>query len=376
MSSLTVSFVRAVNKPGRYYDLHGLMLRVAPGGSKQWVWRGTIRGHRKDIGLGGVEYTTLAEARDIAFEYRKLARAGKDPRSLRRVDPVPTFAEAVEQVIAVHRPGWKRTGRSEENWRSSLERYTYRAIGATPVDQITSADLVQVLLSVWHTRPETARKLKTRLGMVMRWCIAAGHRSDDPAGPALTAALPRHTAPTQHLASLPHTEVAAAFAELEASPRTWPPTIACLRFLAATAARSGEARFATWAEFDLHTRTWTVPAHRTKTSREHVVPLSSAAIATLDVAHRYSGGSGTVFTSPAGRVLSNGSMSKLTRPLGFTPHGLRASFRSWAAETGVLREVAEVALAHSAGAVERAYQRSDLLDARREVMEAWGRHIT
>ena len=106
------------------------------------------------------------------------------------------------------------------------------------------------------------------------------------------------------------------------------------------------------------------------------MPLSSAAIATLDVAHRYSGGSGTVFTSPAGRVLSNGSMSKLTRPLGFTPHGLRASFRSWAAETGVLREVAEVALAHSAGAVERAYQRSDLLDARREVMEAWGRHIT
>ena len=376
MGILKASFVRSVDKPGRYYDLHGLMLRVAPGGSKQWVWRGTVRGHRRDIGLGGVAYTTLAEARDIAYEYRKLARAGQDPRLLKPVVVIPTFAEAAEQVIALHRPGWKETGRSEENWRSSLARYAYPAIGALPVDQITSADLVQVLLPIWHTKAETARKLKTRLGMVMRWCIASGYRTDNPAGPTLSAALPRHTTPVQHLASLPHTEVAAALADLEASPRTWPPTIACLKFLAATAGRSGEARFATWTEIDLHTRTWTVPAHRTKTSRKHVVPLSSAAMVELDVARLYSGGSGTVFTSRAGQVLSNGSMSKLTRPMGFTPHGLRASFRSWAAETGVAREVAEAALAHSASAVERAYQRSDLLEARREVMEAWGRHIT
>ena len=376
MGKLTVAFVRAVDTPGKYYDQHGLILRVAPGGSKQWIWRGTIRGRRRDIGLGAVAYTTLAEARDIAYQYRKLARAGSDPRSLKSDDIVPTFAEAVEQVIEVHRPGWKRTGRSEENWRSSLERYAYPALGSTPVDQITSADLVRVLLPIWHSRPETARKLKTRLGVVMRWSIAAGHRADDPAGPTLAAALPRHTAPTKHLASLPHAEVAAALATLDASPRAWRPTVACLRFLAATAARSGEARFATWAEIDLDTRTWAVPAQRTKTNREHVVPLSAAALAALDEARRYSDASGPVFPSPAGRVLSNGAMSKLTRPLGFTPHGLRASFRSWAAEAGIPREVAEAALAHSAGALERAYQRSDLLDARREVMEAWGRHIT
>ncbi len=376
MGKLTISSVRATSKPGKYYDQHGLILRVAPGGSKQWIWRGTVQGRRRDIGLGSVAYTSLEEARDIAYRFRKLARAGIDPKSMRSGDLVPTFAEAVEQVIEAYRPGWKDTGRSEENWRSSLRRFIYPALGTIPVDQITTADLVRVLLPIWHTKAETARKLKTRLGVVMRWSIAAGHRTDDPAGPALAAALPRHTAPARHLASLPHAEVAPALAKLDALPRAWRPTVACLRFLAATAARSGEARFATWDEIDLEARTWTVPAERSKTSREHVVPLSSAALDALEEARRYCDGSGPVFASPAGKALSNGSMSKLTRPYGFTPHGLRASFRSWAAETGVPREVAEAALAHSAGALARAYQRSDLLAARREVMETWGRYIT
>ena len=376
MGRLTVSSVRALSKPGKYYDQHGLILRVAPGGSKQWIWRGTVRGRRRDIGLGSVTYTTLEEARDVAYRYRKLARAGIDPTSSQSGDLVPTFAEAVEQVIEAYRPGWKDTGRSEENWRSSLRRYVYPALGSTPVDQITTADLVRVLLPIWHTKAETARKLKTRLGVVMRWSIAAGHRTDDPAGPALAAALPRHTAPAEHLASLPHAEVSAALSKLDALPRVWRPTVACLRFLAATAARSGEARFATWDEIDLEARIWTVPAKRSKTSREHVVPLSPAALDALDEARRHCDGSGPVFASPAGRPLSNGAMSKLTRPYGFTPHGLRASFRSWAAETGVPREVAEAALAHSAGALARAYQRSDLLAARRQVMETWGRYIT
>ena len=376
MGKLTVASVRSLRKPGKYYDQHGLILRVAPGGSRQWIWRGTIRGRRHDIGLGAVAYTTLAEARDIAYRYRKMARAGIDPRYAQPDDYVPTFAEAVEQVIEAYRPGWKDTGRSEENWRSSLRRYVYPALGTTPVDLITTADLVRVLLPVWHSKTETARKLKTRLGVVMRWSIAAGYRTDDPAGPALAVALPRHTTPTNHLASLPHDQVGPTLEKLDTLPRAWPPTVACLRFLAATATRSGEARFATWDEVDLRARTWTVPAERTKTSREHVVPLSSAALVALDVARLYSDGDGPLFPSRSGKPLSNGAMSKLTRPFEFTPHGLRASFRSWAAETGVPREVAEAALAHSAGSLARAYQRSDLLAARRKVMEAWGRYIS
>ena len=376
MGKLTAAGVRALDTPGKYYDQHGLILRVAPGGSKQWVWRGTIRGRRRDIGLGAVTYTTLAEARDIAYEYRKIARAGGDPTASHYKRTIPTFAEAAERVIEAHRGGWKEGGKSEENWRSSLQRYAYPQLGSMPVDQITTADLVRVLLPIWHEKRATARKVKTRVGVVLRWAMAEGHRSDDPAGPTLTAALPRHSGtPTKHLASLPFGEVAAALARLDSSARTWRPTVACLRFVAATVVRSGEARLATWKEIDLDTNTWTVPGGRTKTGREHVVPLSPVAVAALDEARSYGNGAGLVFPSPTGRTLSSGMLSRFTRAEGFTPHGLRASFRTWCAETGVPREVAEAALAHSAGVVERAYQRSDLLAARREVMDAWAREL-
>ena len=374
MGKLTAARVRALNTPGKYYDQHGLILRVAPGGSKQWVWRGTIRGRRRDIGLGAVAYTTLAEARDIAYECRKIARAGGDPSVLRHERTAPTFAEAAESVIEAHRGGWKEGGKSEDNWRSSLQRYAYPRIGSMPVDEITTANLVRVLIPIWHTKRETARKVKTRMGVVMRWAIAEGHRSDDPAGPALAAALPRHSGiPGTHFASLPHGELAAALTRLDSLAETWRPTVSCLRFVAATVARSGEARLATWKEIDLDTKTWTVPGGRTKTGRAHVVPLSPVAVAALAEARSYGDGSGLVFLSPTGRALSNGTLSRFTRLEGFTPHGLRASFRTWCAETGVVREVAEAALAHSAGVVERAYQRSDLLAARRKVMDAWAR---
>ena len=374
--NLTAAQVRSISKPGKYTDQHGLMLRVAPGGSKQWIWRGTVHGRRRDYGLGSVTYTKLAQARDIAFEYRRIARKGGDPAARQPGSDAPTFAEAVEQVIEAHRGGWKDSGRSETNWRRSLEQYAYPKIGTARVDQITTADLARVLRPIWHTKRETARKVKTRIGVVMRWAIAEGHRTDDPAGPALAAAMPRHNgAPAQHFASLPHEQLGAALAKLDASARVWRPTVACLRFVAATACRSAEARLATWGEIDRDAETWTIPASRTKASVEHVVPLSKVALTALDEAHGYADGSGLVFPSPTGRALSNGTLSKFTRGEGFTPHGLRASFRSWAAENGVQHELAEAALAHSAGVVERAYQRSDLLALRRDLMDAWSTHI-
>ena len=369
---LTATKVRATTRPGKYGDMHGLILRVAPGGSKQWVWRGTVHGRRREYGLGSATYTTLAEARDTAFEYRRIARQGGDPATLRPGSTAPTFREATEATIDTLRGGWKDSGRSEGNWRRSMEVYAYPKIGTVPVDKITTADLARVLRPIWHDKRETARKVKTRLAVVMRHAVAEGHRTDDPAGPALAAALPRHNkAPAEHFASLAHGDLGAALAKLDASTRAWRPTVACLRFIAATACRSGEARLATWDEIDRDAETWTIPAERTKTGLLHVVPLSKMALAALDEAHGYADGSGLVFPSPTGRTLSNGTLSKFTRPEGFTPHGLRATFRSWAAENGVPREVAEAALAHTAGAVERAYQRSDLLELRRDVMHDW-----
>ena len=377
MGKLTASQVRSISEPGKYIDQHGLILRVAPGGSKQWVWRGTIHGKRTDIGLGAVACTPLAEAREIAFEYRRISRRGGDPRSTRTNSGVPTFNEAVGAVIDAHRGGWKN-GRSETNWRRPL---TYAvSLGRVPVDQITTSDLARVLRPVWHDKPETARKLRTRLGMVMRWAIAEGHRTDDPAGPALTAALPKHTAPPKHHRSLPHGEIAEALRIVDGSARAWPVSKACLRFIVATACRSGEARLARWDEIDRDAETWTIPGERTKTQRSHVVPLSKMALAALAEAHRHADGSGHVFPAPTGRgrALSDSGLSKLLREndIPGTVHGMRASFRSWAAEQGIPREVAEAQHGHVAGKIERAYQRSDLLDARRKVMDDWSEYLS
>ncbi|MXW98195.1 MAG: tyrosine-type recombinase/integrase [Acidimicrobiaceae bacterium] len=369
---LTAQQVKAITEPGKYYDRDGLILRVAPGGSKQWVWRGTVHGRRVELGMGSVRFTSLAEAREIAFDYVRTARRGGDPRTRRPGSEAPTFCEAVESVIETHRPGWKND-RSETNWRRPL---TYaKSLDGIAVNAINTADLTRVLLPIWHDKPETARKLRTRLGMVMRWAIAEGHRSDDPAGPALTAALPRHTTPRKHHASLPHDEIGEVLEIVGASLRVWRPTVACLRFVVATACRSGEAREARWSEIDGDT--WTIPEERTKTSRPLVVPLSTMALAALEDARLYADGSGLIFPSPRGRVLSDNTMSKLLREHGVaaTVHGMRASFRSWAAENGVSREVAEAALGHVAGKIERAYQRSDLLAARAEVMQRWADHL-
>ena len=172
MKQLTAAFVRNVTVPGKYGDVHGLILRVTPSGSKQWIWRDTIRGKRRDLGLAGYPYTSLAEARQTAFSYRKLARRGDDPTALRRKTTAPTFTEACEQVIAVHEPSWKDGGRSADSWRSTLSRFAYPRLGDMSVTEITSEDVLAVVAPVWQTRRETARKIKGRISAVMAWAIA------------------------------------------------------------------------------------------------------------------------------------------------------------------------------------------------------------
>ena len=130
-AKLTAAFVRTIDRAGKYGDEHGLILRVLPTGSKQWIWRGTVRGRRVDLGLGGYPYTSLAEARQTAFEHRKLARAGGDPRALTR--SVPTFAEAAEKVISIHRASWRPGSKSEAQWRASLRDYAMPRLGSKRV---------------------------------------------------------------------------------------------------------------------------------------------------------------------------------------------------------------------------------------------------
>ena len=180
---LTAAFVRSVDRPGVYGDEHGLRFRDYQSRkrksiSKQWIWRGTVNGVRRDAGLGAFPYVTLAEARQTAFEYRTIARAGGDPLALKQRPDMPTFAEAVETVIGIHREGWKDAGKSEKQWRASLGDYAMRRLGQKRVDQITTADVMAVLIPHWHTKSETMQRVRQRIGTVMKWAVAQGYRGD------------------------------------------------------------------------------------------------------------------------------------------------------------------------------------------------------
>ena len=339
--------------PGVYGDQHGLRLRVYESRkrksiSKHWIWRGTVNGVRRDVGLGAFPYVSLAEARQKAFEHRKISWAGGDPVALKRRPDVPTFAEAVETVIAIHREGWKDAGKSEKQWRASLRDYAMPRLGRRRVDQITTADVMAVLIPHWHTKNETMRRVRQRIGAVMKWAVAQGYRGDNPAGDAISAALPKNGSVRRHQRALPFTEVGAALAKVRTSGAHGLTALA-FEFLVLTACRSGEVRLATWDEVDFESATWTVPANRMKAKRDHRVPLSARALQVLEEARAFEDGSGLVFPSPRARAISDNTISKLLRELGIeaVPHGFRSSFRDWAAEcSDAPREVCELALAH------------------------------
>ena len=376
---LTAAFVRSVNRPGVYGDEHGLRLRVYESRkrksiSKHWIWRGTVNGTCRDAGLGSFPYVTLAEVRQAAFEYRKIARAGGDPLALKRRQDVPTFAEAVETVIAVHREGWKDAGKSEKQWRASLREYAMRRLGRKRVDRIDTADVMAVLIPHWHTKNETMRRVRQRIGAVMKWAVAQGYRGDNPAGDAISAALPKTGTMRRHQRDLPFAEVGSALDKVKGSS-AYKGTVLALEFLVLTACRSGEVRLARWDEVDLEAETWTVPASRMKAKRDHRVPLSGRALEILDEARALSDGSDLVFPSAHGRSISDNTVSKLLRELGIeaVPHGFWSSFRGWAAEcSDAPREVCELALAYvNSDRVEAAYRRTDLFERRRVLMEEW-----
>ena len=383
MRPLTSAFVKNVRHSGRvgpdkYGDQHGLLFRVMPTGGKQWIWRGTIRGKRVDLGLGGWPYVSLSSARQSAFEYRKLAREGGDPRSLRSGERAPTFAEAASTVIGIHEPGWKDGGKSANQWRASLRDYAMPRLGKLRVSDISTADVMAVLLPIWNPKPETARRVRQRIGAIMKWAVAQGYRPDNPAGDALGAALPKNGVAKRHHRALPHAEVAAAIATVQASRANW-VTVAAIEFLILTASRSGEVRKARWDEVDFETATWTVAADRMKMQREHRVPLSGRALQILSEAREMADGSGLIFPSVTGRPMSDNSLSKLLREQGFRAvvHGFRSSFRDWCAEcSNAPREVCELALAHvNSDRVEAAYMRTDLFERRRALMQSWADYI-
>ena len=203
--ALSASFCRNVGEAGRYCDGNGLYLHVETSGARRWVQRLVIRGKSCTIGLGSYRLVSLAEARARALVNRKVARSGGDPLAdRRRTGGVPTFAEAVEKVIAIHSGIWRHPEKTKQQWRGCLRDHAYTRIGDKGVDKVTTADVMAVLLPLWTGRQATARKLRQRIGAVMKWAVAQGYRTDNPTGDAITAALPKRAHHVRHMPALPH----------------------------------------------------------------------------------------------------------------------------------------------------------------------------
>ncbi|SEH96704.1 tyrosine-type recombinase/integrase [Paracoccus alkenifer] len=379
MAKLTATGIRNLSTPGKYGDGNGLFLVVAASGAKRWVQRITIRGKRCDLGLGPLSSVSLAEARELAARNRKEALAGGDPlRDKREAAAVMTFEEAAREVHRLHLPTWRNVKHGKD-FITSLEMYAFPRIGHIRVSDVTAADVLGVLTPIWTVKHETARRVRQRIGTVLKWAVAKGWRQDNPAD-AITTALPKVPKVQAHRVALPYDKVADFLTALRGCG-AMPQTRWAIEFLILTAMRSLEVRDATWDEIDLDAATWTIPADRMKMKRPHRVPLSPRAVAILKEARALFGGTGRLFPGmKKGRPLSDVTLSKTVKGLGFPVdiHGFRTSFRTWAQEkTGFPREVAEASLAHLVGSeVERAYSRSDLFDKRRRLMNAWAAYVT
>ena len=326
--------------------------------------------------LGSFPLSRWQKPREKALENRRAVERGEDIN--RTKGEVPTFRDALEEVLIIHKPTWKDGSRHGEIWRNSLYAYAVPTLGDMPVDKISTGDVLAVLTPIWNTKRDSARRVRQRIGMVMKMAVAQGYRIDNPAGESVGAALPRGGAEKQHYKALPYPEVAEAIKTVQGS-EAWMSTKLAFEFLVLTATRSGEVRKATWDEINLEAKVWTIPDSRMKTGKEHRIPLSPRALEVLAEARDLADGTGLVFPSVRSKVLSDMTLSKLVKELGIeaVPHGFRSSFRDWAAEcSNAPREVAEEALAHvNPNRVEAAYRRTDLFERRRQLMGEWDSYL-
>jgi integrase len=383
MYLLTDRKVRTEKRPGMYADGGSLYLRVAEGGSKQWVFRYSADGRLRDMGLGSVNTLSLAEVREKAREARKLRLEGKDPIDERHAQraiataagaKVKTFKQCAEEFIRDNSAKWS-SAKHGQQWTNTLEAYVYPDLGDLPVATIDTPLVLKVIKPLWQRTPVTASRVRGRIEQVLGWATVHHYRAGD--NPArwkghLQHALPAtsQTTDVEHHTALAYTEAPAFVAKLrqDTSVQT-----RCLELITLTATRSAEATDARWDEIDFDNRVWVIPPGRIKMGKEHRIPLSDAAMAVIE-AMRDLRQSDYVFPGlRAGRPIGHNVVWKLAKALGTTVHGLRSTFSDWAAEqTSFPHEVREMALAHAIpSAVERAYRRGDLFDKRRQLMAAW-----
>lgn len=378
MKTLTAAQVKSLKEPGLHRAGVGLYLSVKSSGRRSWIQRVLINGKRRDIGLGGYPDISLAQAREQNARNRIDIADGLDPLALKRRLTTPTFRKAAESTHASLAPTW-RSQQHAERWMRTLKKHAMPSLGDIPVGQITKHDVLSVLEPIWHSRPETAKRIRWRIRAVLRYCQAHDYVDGNVADERINGALPKNTTVKKNLRAMPYQDLPEVWKLIDEKLESVPGRL-CLRWTILTAARSGEARGARWSEIDLENNIWSVPGERMKGGKPHRVPLSNAALDVLEEAKPLRDQfSDLVFPSPMkrGYPLSDMTLMMKLRRLGLAErtvvHGFRSSFRTYALEkTEFPWEVCEAALAHELGSqVARSYARSDLLERRRPLMQLW-----
>ena len=405
MAKLTVKTIESLLKaglPGLTSDGDGLYLKITRPGAGSWIYRYKLSGKSRDMGLGQCSQVSLAIAREKAAEIRKQVRAKIDPLAARdtekkrrheeeerkKVEEIAakaralTFAEACDDYIKAHRAGW-RNAKHAQQWENTLDMYAFPVIGPLPTGTISTEHVLKILTPIWTLKPETASRLRNRIELVLDAAKARGLREGE--NPArwrghLDKLLPPRAKvrKVQHHPALPWRELPAFMVKLGAHAEL---SYQAIRLTVLTACRTSEVLGARWSEFDMRTNTWIIPASRMKADREHRVPLSPAVQNLLEGLPRVDK---SPFLFPGARnakPISNMAMLMALRRMGrsdLTMHGFRSTFRDWAAENTLFpREVCELALAHKiADGAEAAYWRSDLVEKRRALMNAWAEYCT
>ena len=365
--------------PGRYTDGRGLQLFIDKKGNRRWVLRVTIDGQRRDMGLGSANEVSLAEARQRRDKIRRDIRNGVDPiqtkRQQQRVVTFEKYARNLHERIAHE---WKNPKHARQ-WITTLEAYAFPHFGSAPLRDVDGPAIKEALAEIWIEKPETARRVKQRIGRVLSAAIAEGLREGPNPTIDISAALGRKRPKQKHFAAMPYRDAPAFFARLSTTQMT-PIARAAFQVLILTASRTSEVLLATWDEIGFAENVWTIPADRMKMGEQHEKPLSAETISILRDVQMLSDGSSLVFPgAKQGTQMSNMVFSAALRRMNepYTTHGFRSTFRDWAEEqTSYPHAVKEAALAHKLrDKVEAAYRRTTLLEKRKNLMTDWSKFI-
>lgn len=380
------------DKPLPHGGIAGLTLYPSSSkGRGKWVLRYTspVTQKRRNAGLGSYPEISISEAVNMASTMREQIIKGDDPlelkKSISEEPSIPSFEDAARKLHAELLPGWKNEKHGKQ-WITTLEQYVFPTMGLLKLDIITPATIANALRPIWLTRSETASRIKQRIHAVMQWGWAHGYCTANPVD-VVSHLLPQQVSAhirTEHQPAMPWKKLPLYISMHIYQPERYNVTRAILLFIMLTACRSGEARAMQWQEIDFKRAIWTIPPERMKSGLQHRVPLSQQ---TLSLLNNLRGTHDTlVFPSPRKQiVLSDMVVTAFLRRTQApsdtegrvaTAHGFRSTFRDWCSEQGYARDLAERALAHTVkNKVEAAYHRTDLLEQRRPMMQAWANYL-